>query len=324
MASKIRESILHALSSEEDSYFSGQELADKAGCSRTAIWKHIEDLRSSGFLIESKRKKGYRLIGKADELNESNLLVGLKTSVLGRKIHYYESVESTQKIAHALAQEEAPEGTLVIAEEQISGRGRMARSWYSPKGTGIWMSLLLRPALPPQKAPQFTLIMAVAVVEAIQKVCDLQVDIKWPNDLLIKGKKITGILTELQADSEQIHSLIIGTGINVNQSESDFSEEIRHIATSLKIESGQTFSRAEIVQEILKNLERYYDVYIKEGFEPVKEIWEQYAVTIGKHITARTINKEISGYAAGITNEGVLKLIDETGKTHLIYSADIE
>ncbi|MDZ5711989.1 biotin--[acetyl-CoA-carboxylase] ligase [Jeotgalibacillus haloalkalitolerans] len=324
MASKIRESILAALSSAEDSYFSGQELADQAGCSRTAIWKHIEDLRSSGFIIESKRKKGYRLLGKADELNENNLLVGLQTDRLGRFVHFFESVESTQKIAHRLAQENADEGTLVIAEEQVSGRGRMARTWYSPKGTGIWMSLLLRPSLPPQKAPQFTLIAAVAIVEAIEKVCGLKVDIKWPNDLLINGKKITGILTELQADSEQIHSLIIGIGINVNQDIEDFSEEIQQIATSLHIESGKTFSRAGIVQEILFNLEKYYAVYISEGFEPIKEIWEKYAITIGKHITARTLNKEIKGLASGITNEGVLKLIDENGETHLIYSADIE
>ncbi len=324
MASKIRESILEALSSSDNSYFSGQELADQAGCSRTAIWKHIEDLRSSGFMIESRRKKGYRLLGKTDELNENNLLVGLKTEALGRPVHFLESVESTQKIAHRLAQENAPEGTLVIAEEQVSGRGRMARSWHSPKGTGIWMSLLLRPSLPPQKAPQFTLIAAVAIVEAIKDKCDLDVDIKWPNDLLINGKKVTGILTELQADSEQIHSLIIGMGINVNQSAEDFSDDIREIATSLHIESEKTFSRAGIVQEILSNLEKYYAVYIKEGFEPIKEIWEKYAVTIGKQITARTLNKEIKGFASGITNEGVLKLIDETGETHLIYSADIE
>lgn len=324
MASKIRESILTALSSSDNSYFSGQELADQAGCSRTAIWKHIEDLRSSGFMIESKRKKGYRLLGKADELNENNLLVGLKTDKLGRTVHFYESVESTQKITHRLAQENAPEGTLVIAEEQISGRGRMARSWYSPKGTGIWMSLLLRPSLPPQKAPQFTLIAAVAIVEAIESTCFLSVDIKWPNDLLINSKKVTGILTELQADSEQIHSLIIGMGINVNQSTDDFSEEIRDIATSLHIESGKTFSRASIVQEIMFNLEKYYAMYISEGFEPIKEVWEKYAVTIGKQITARTLNNEIKGFASGITNDGVLKLIDESGETHLIYSADIE
>ncbi|TFE03700.1 biotin--[acetyl-CoA-carboxylase] ligase [Jeotgalibacillus sp. R-1-5s-1] len=324
MVSEIRRSILTALSSGSDQFLSGQELAEKAGCSRTAIWKHIEDLRQAGFVIESKRKKGYRLVSKGDSIKESDLLLGLKTQTLGRTVHYFESVESTQKIAHQLAQERAPEGTLVIAEEQVTGRGRMARQWHSPKGTGIWMSLLLRPLLPPQKAPQFTLIAAVAIVEAIKEVCDLKVDIKWPNDLLIEGRKVTGILTELQADSEQIHSLIIGMGINVNQSREDFTSELSSIATSLAIEGNRQFSRSSLIQAIMKKLETHYAIYMEEGFLPIKAKWESYAVTIGRTITARTLNDEITGFASGITDEGILLLVDQSGKTHKIYSADIE
>ncbi|PPA71242.1 biotin--[acetyl-CoA-carboxylase] ligase [Jeotgalibacillus proteolyticus] len=324
MASKIRESLLSSLSAHQETYVSGQQLAEETGCSRTAIWKHIEELRNEGFTIESKKKRGYRLLKTNDQLTENNLLLGMETKALGRTIVVMDSVDSTQKIAHTLAQDKAPEGTLVIAEEQRAGRGRMARVWHSPKGTGIWMSLLLRPSLPPQKAPQFTLITAVAVVQAIWDVCQLDVEIKWPNDLLLNNKKITGILTELQADSEQIHSLIIGIGMNVNQEKKDFPEELLSIATSLSIEKGEKISRSELVQRVMYHLERYYQIYLEKGFTPIKLLWESYAVSIGKYITARTLNGELTGVALGITDDGVLLLEDEKGTVHSIYSADIE
>lgn len=324
MASKIRKSLLVSLSSHQDAYLSGQQLADEAGCSRTAIWKHIEELRNEGFTIESRRKKGYRLVGRSDQLTENDILLGLETKTFGRNVVYFDSVDSTQKIAHQLAQDQAPEGTLVIAEEQKTGRGRMARNWYSPSGTGIWMSVLLRPTLPPQKAPQFTLITAVAVVQAIHDVCDIQVEIKWPNDILVNNRKITGILTELQADSEQIHSLIIGIGMNVNQQTDDFPEELLDIATSLSIAKGEIISRAKVVQRVMFHLERYYKIYMEKGFAPIKLLWESYALSIGKHITARTMNGTLTGIALGITDEGVLLLEDENGTIHQIYSADIE
>ncbi|MDG5470623.1 biotin--[acetyl-CoA-carboxylase] ligase [Jeotgalibacillus sp. ET6] len=326
MASKIRESLLASLSAHQDEYLSGERLAKEAGCSRTAIWKHIEELRKDGITIDSKRKKGYKLIqsNQQDTVTETDILLGLQTKRLGRSIYYYESVDSTQKIAHKLAQEQAPEGTLVIAEEQTSGRGRMSRSWHSPKGTGIWMSLLLRPVLPPQKAPQFTLLTAVAVVQAIEDVCDVNVEIKWPNDLLVNNRKITGILTELQADSEQIHSLIIGIGMNINQQQEDFPKELHELATSLAMETGSEVSRSAIVQRIMHHLEKYYLLYMDKGFAPIKLLWESYAISIGRHITARTINGVLTGIACGITEEGILLLEDDQGVTHSIYSADIE
>ncbi|KIL44178.1 biotin--[acetyl-CoA-carboxylase] ligase [Jeotgalibacillus soli] len=324
MASKIREALLSSLTAHKDEFVSGQELAYEASCTRTAIWKHIEELRRDGFTIESRRKKGYRLVGRSDLVTENDILLGLETEQLGRNIVFYQTLDSTQKIAHQLAQESAPEGTLVIAEEQKTGRGRMSRQWYSPPGTGIWMSLLLRPELPPQKAPQFTLITSVAIVQAIEEVCGLQVQIKWPNDLLIDGKKITGILTELQADSERIYSLIIGMGMNVNQKQADFPEELHEIATSLALAKGEPVSRAKLVQRVLFHIERYYKMYMDKGFEPIKLLWESYAVTIGKHITARTLHDSISGVALGITDEGVLLLEDKDGVVHPIYSADIE
>ncbi|WP_299737932.1 biotin--[acetyl-CoA-carboxylase] ligase [uncultured Rossellomorea sp.] len=324
MQSTIKKKLLHALSESDQDFLSGQALAEIAGCSRTAIWKHIEELRKEGFVLEAVRKKGYRIIETPDSVTESKIRLGLQTKTLGRVIHYEESVQSTQRIAHVLAGDGAAEGTLVIADEQTAGRGRLMREWHSSKGTGIWMSLILKPLLPPQKAPQFTLITAVAVVQAIEEATELHPQIKWPNDILIDGKKVTGILTELQAESDKINSIIIGIGMNVNHTKEHFPDELQTIATSLAIEQGDTLSRSEIVQKVLERIEALYSIYMKEGFTPIKLLWESYAISIGKKIRARTINGTIEGRALGITDEGVLKIEDTTGTVHQIYSADIE
>ncbi|WP_341356536.1 biotin--[acetyl-CoA-carboxylase] ligase [Rossellomorea sp. y25] len=324
MQSTIKKKLLHALSESDQDFLSGQALAEIAGCSRTAIWKHIEELRKEGFVLEAVRKKGYRIIETPDSVTESKIRLGLQTKTLGRVIHYEESVQSTQRIAHVLAGDGAAEGTLVISDEQTAGRGRLMREWHSSKGTGIWMSLILKPLLPPQKAPQFTLITAVAVVQAIEEATDLHPQIKWPNDILIDGKKVTGILTELQAESDKINSIIIGIGMNVNHTKEHFPDELQTIATSLAIEQGDTLSRSEIVQKVLERIEALYSIYMKEGFTPIKLLWESYAISIGKKIRARTINGTIEGRALGITDEGVLKIEDTTGTVHQIYSADIE
>nr|WP_249310341.1 biotin--[acetyl-CoA-carboxylase] ligase [Bacillus sp. FJAT-49736] len=316
--------MIDAFSNANGEFLSGQALADILGCSRTAIWKHMEELRKEGFELEAIRNKGYRIVGTPKNITENELRLGLKTNELGKSIHYFESTDSTQKIAHRLAQDGCPHGTLVIAEEQTNGRGRLARNWHSPKYTGIWMSLVLRPTLPPGKAPQFTLIAAVAVSQAIEDICGISPDIKWPNDLLLNGKKITGILTELQADSDKINAIIMGIGMNVNQKKDDFPLELQQVATSLSIESGKEISRSDLVKRILEKLEKYYLLYLEQGFAPLKLLWESYAVSLGKDIVARTISGNISGKALGITDDGVLKIQDNTGKIHEIYSADIE
>jgi BirA family transcriptional regulator, biotin operon repressor / biotin---[acetyl-CoA-carboxylase] ligase len=324
LQSEIRKKLLDAFSNNHGQYLSGQTLADAIGCSRTAIWKHIEELRKDGFELEAIRNKGYRIIKTTDRVSADEIRLGLKTKFLGQSIHYEDSVESTQRVAHRLAYEQAMEGTVVVAEEQTLGRGRMDRTWYSPKYTGIWMSIILRPKLPLPKAPQLTLIAAVAVVQAIEDITELSPQIKWPNDILIKGKKMTGILTELQAESDQINSVIIGMGINVNQHIADFPIELRETATSLAIEQGITFSRPALIRSLLTHLEKLYLLYLEKGFLPIKILWESYAISIGKTIRARTLSSVIEGKALGITNDGVLKIEDHAGEIHFIYSADIE
>jgi BirA family transcriptional regulator, biotin operon repressor / biotin---[acetyl-CoA-carboxylase] ligase len=322
--SQVRKRLLDAFTKSNGEFLSGQYLADLLGCSRTAIWKHMEDLRNEGFELEAIRRKGYRIVSVPEKITSNEIQLGLTTKRLGRQIHYEESVSSTQKIALQMSFDGAPEGTIVIAEEQTSGRGRMNREWHSAKFSGIWMSIILRPDLLPKDAPQLTLITAVAIVQAIEEVTTLHPEIKWPNDILVNGKKVTGILTELQAESDRINSVIIGIGMNVNQESNSFPDEIASIATSMFIESGEKINRARLIQVVLTKLEYLYDLYLQEGFYPIKLLWESYAVSIGKMINARMLKETIKGKALGITDDGVLMLEDDSGKVHYIYSADIE
>jgi BirA family biotin operon repressor/biotin-[acetyl-CoA-carboxylase] ligase len=322
--SETRKKLLKLFSEANGEFISGQKISDQLGCSRTAVWKHIEDLRQEGFEVEAVRRLGYRLKSAPDKVTGNEIQLGLKTKRLGWNVYYEESVPSTQKIAHKLAYDGAEEGTLVIADEQTAGRGRLDRSWHSPKGTGIWMSLILRPAIPPQQAPQLTLLVAVAVTQAIQEVTGLVPGIKWPNDILLNGKKAVGILTEMQADPDQVRSVIVGMGINVNQTLEHFPPELASIATSLALEVGKPVNRAQLIQAILSKLETLYDQYLQHGFLPIKWLWEGYAVTIGKEIVVRTLSGSLHGVALGITDTGTLKLRTADGEIHYIHSADIE
>lgn len=325
MQSDVRKKLLDAFTDSKDEFLSGQYLADLIGCSRTAVWKHIEELRKEGFELEAVRRKGYRIVKTPQNVSADEIRLGLKTEFIGQNIHYEETVISTQKIAHRLSMENAPEGTLVIADEQLNGKGRLGRSWHSPKYTGVWMSIILRPNIPIGKAPQLTLLTAVAVVQAIQEETELEPQIKWPNDILLNGKKVTGILTELHAEADKIHSVIIGIGINVNQQQEDFPEELHPVATSLSIASGgKKINRAALIRAALTRMEKLYLLYLEKGFEPIRLLWESYALSIGKMITARTLTGSIYGKALGITEDGVLRLEDQNGKIHHVYSADIE
>ncbi|MBT2582064.1 biotin--[acetyl-CoA-carboxylase] ligase [Planococcus sp. ISL-109] len=303
---------------------SGQQLAEEFGISRTAIWKHMKELEEMGYEIDSVRKKGYRVKKSPDNLEAFSVQTGLNTKKIGGHITHLEQCASTQIVAHKLAQEGAVDGTVVIAELQTEGRGRLMRKWDSAHGKGIWMSIILRPNVPPHKAPQFTLVAAVAVVRAIQQVTGLEPMIKWPNDILFGAKKATGILTELQSDADGIQALIIGIGVNVNQQLDDFDPSVQDIATSLSLESGTVVNRRELAQEILRCLELYTDMYIEHGFSPLKHLWEGHSATIGKAVRARMSRETLEGIAEGITEDGVLQLRTADGKLHGIYSADIE
>lgn len=320
----LKEKLVDILLNSEEEYVSGEKISQLLGCTRTAVWKHIEELRKNGYEVEAVPRKGYRLIKSPNTISPYNIKAYLTTKYVGQEITYFESISSTQEVAHRLAQEGAKEGHVVISDEQTKGKGRLGRVWLSPMGTSISMSLILRPKIPPQQAPQLTLLAAVSVILGIEKTTGLKCQIKWPNDILLNGKKLVGILTEMQAEPDTVQSVIIGIGINANHRREQFSSELRNIATSLFIESGKEVNRAKLVAHIFEQFEILYEKYLKEGFQVVKDLWEENAINIGKYIIARTIKGSIAGIAKGITDDGVLLLEDDQGRIHSIYSADIE
>lgn len=320
----MKDEIIKALLEANGGAVSGQQLADSLGVSRTAIWKHMQALQEEGYEFETVKKKGYVLKATPNLLTASEIQPYLESDRFGHVLHVYDVVDSTQVIANELARNGAPDGTVVIAEEQTSGKGRMARPWESTKGKGIWMTVIIRPDVPPHMAAQFTLVAAVAVTHAMKGLYkNFEPQIKWPNDILINGKKCTGILTEMLAEVDRVQALLIGIGINANHAQKDFSDEIGGIATSLAIEEGEPVNRAALIAYILFCLETYTDLYIKEGFSRLKEMWEESSCTIGQHVEVTTLREVFTGVATGINNEGVLQVKLDSGEIRPIYSGDI-
>lgn len=326
MSGTTKERVLQALLQvQQDAYVSGAQLANMCGVSRTAIWKAIQTLEQDGYTIISARTKGYRLAEKTDFVDAAHIEPYLQTKAIGRVIHYEKEVTSTQTVASELVKANTPHGTVVIAEAQTAGRGRMERPWETTAGKGIWMTVILRPDLPPHQAPQFTLVAAVAVINAMKALYhNFTPVIKWPNDILVNGKKTTGILTEMVAEADRVNALLVGIGINMNQQMSDFPEELQTIATSVALEEGRSVDRAELVAMICQYLENYSDVYVKHGFARLKMLWEEASGTIGKQIRATTLREVLEGTAIGITDDGVLQVQLASGEVRGIYSADIE
>ncbi|AYC29408.1 biotin--[acetyl-CoA-carboxylase] ligase [Paenisporosarcina cavernae] len=320
----IKQGVWKRLLEMDGEPISGQKLAEELGVSRTAIWKAVQTLQSEGFEIDSVKKSGYAIHAKPAFLTLEEMQQYRTSEQIGKYIHLYPSLTSTQVIAHEKAQHGALHGTVIVSEEQTAGRGRLQRKWDSGAGKGLWMTIILRPDIHVSRAPQLTLIAAVAVVKGIEDVTGVQAQIKWPNDVLINGKKCTGILTELQADVDRVQAVLLGIGINVLHDKEDFPEELKDIATSLKMESGEAVNRAKLAATIWNYLEKYSDLYLEQGFEPIRLLWESYSTSIGQQIIARTAREVIEGRAKGITKDGVLLVEDSTGKIHEIYSADIE
>ena len=245
---------------ETDGYISGQELCEKFGVSRTAVWKVINQLKEEGYEIEAVRNKGYILKGSADVLSKEELESTIHTKWAGTQVAFFEETDSTNNEIRRLAEQGAPHGTLAVAERQLGGKGRRGRVWTSPAGVGIWMSMLLRPQIDPMAASMLTLVMALSTRRGIEKATGLKSEIKWPNDLVLNKKKICGILTEMSTELMEIQYVIPGTGINVNQME--FPDDIKATATSLRIESGKIQKRSEIIAAIMEAFEGYYDTFI--------------------------------------------------------------
>jgi len=303
---------------------SGADLAERLGVSRAAIWARIEELRRLGYEIEAGPHFGYRLVSAPDVLHADDLLVRLgRTKVIGRDIRVFEETTSTNDVVERLARDGVKEGAVVFAESQTRGRGRLGRRWLSPGRKGLWFSVLLRPDLRPQEATQLTVASATALRRAIHSETGLPLEIKWPNDILIGGKKVAGILTELSAEPDRVRHIILGIGVDVNQVAGDFPPELRKLATSLKIESGRTISRAELATAILRELDRDYARIGAGEFAALADEWQEHCKTIGRDVTIRIGDRPIRGRAESLDDDGALLLRTEHGHLERVIGGDV-
>ena len=307
---------------ETEGYVSGQELCNKFGVSRTAIWKVINQLKEQGYVIDSVQNKGYHITEAPDVMTEEELQSCRKTKWAGQEIAYFDEIDSTNIKAKELAEQGYPNGTLVVADQQVSGRGRRGRSWESPSGTGIFMTLMLKPEINPNNASMLTLVAALAVAKAIKEVTGLDAQIKWPNDIVINGKKICGILTEMSAQFDYINHIVIGIGINVHNEV--FSDEIAHMASSLLLESqGKKFRRAEIIEKILEHFEEYYEIYLEtEDLTALTGEYNKILVNMNKSVRVLDPKDEFEGKAMGITAKGEL-IVDTWESRKLVSSGEV-
>lgn len=303
---------------------SGAELAQRLGISRAAIWARIEDLRKLGFEIDASPHHGYCLRSSPDLLLADDLTSRLAGKVvIGREIHVFKETASTNDVVEKLARDGAKEGVVVFAESQSRGRGRLGRKWHSPAGQGLYFSVLLRPRLRPLEATQFTVVAATALVRAIEAITSVRPTIKWPNDLLVEGRKIAGVLTELSAELDTIKYLILGIGLDVNQTTGDFPPELRGIATSLRIAGGHSVPRPELATRILNELDADYARVRRGQFDEVADEWEARCTTIGRNVAIRIGDRVIQGCAESLDDDGALLLRTQHGRLERIIGGDV-
>ncbi len=303
---------------QTDGYVSGEEMSQQLNMSRAAIWKHMQDLRSQGYEIMAVPHLGYQLVSNPDVLSSHEIKSGLKTKLLGQKVFSFETLPSTMDEAFRLGMQGADEGTLICAESQTKGRGRLGRAWASPKGKGIYCSIILRPKLSPSQMSQLTLMTAVAVAEAVKKVAGVQPTIKWPNDLMIGTKKLSGILTELRAEIDALTFVVVGLGINVNSTASQLLET----ATSLKMETYAMVNRVDLLQEILISMEKWYGKVLKGRFEEVLEYCRTNSATLKKQVSITDAKGTLEGKAVDIDTDGGLLIRLSNGKIVKKISGD--
>ena len=306
---------------ETDGYVSGQALCEKFGVSRTAVWKAVNQLKEAGYEIESVQNKGYRLAVSPDTVSEEELKSIRKTEWVGQEIFYFPVLNSTNTKAKQLAEEGYPSGTLVVAEQQDAGRGRRGREWASPRGVGIFMTLMLKPDILPNNASMLTLVAALAVAAAIRKCTGRPAGIKWPNDIVMNGKKVCGILTEMSAQIDYVNHVVVGIGINVHNE--SFPEDIAQIATSLYLETGARYQRAELIEEIWEQFERYYAVFLQtQDLSGLVKEYEAHLVKMHQSVRVIDPKESFEGRAMGITPRGEL-MVDTWESRRLVSAGEV-
>lgn len=323
MVITLKEEILKLLKENTQSFISGQYISEKLGVSRTAIWKYMNQIKEEGYELESVSNKGYKLVSSPDLLTLGEIEPYLTTKLVGRKIVHYDSVGSTNTEAKNIADLPESHGTVVIAEEQTSGRGRLGRSWVSPKYKGIWMSIILKPDLNPMEAVKLTQIAAAAILKAAREL-NIETLIKWPNDIVINHKKACGILTEMNAELTRINYVVVGLGINVNTEDKDFPEDIKEIATSLRIETKRLINRQELTAGILNNFERLYEEFVEHGnISASVDICRDNSAVIGKEIFIINRETKVEVKALDIDEDGRLLVEHSDGRKEYIISGEV-
>lgn len=331
VSTNVTANILDILMEHQHQFISGEQLSEHLQISRTAIWKHMTKLREQGYEIEASKKLGYKLVFSPDRIDVAKL-EALELENIKLSVQYIDKVESTQFEAKRLAEAGAPQGTIVIAEQQLNGKGRLGRRWTSPYGKGIWMSIILRPDIPLHIAPQFTIMLGDVVAESLSKIIskyntsnnDIMTAIKWPNDVLMNRKKVSGILLESYAEEQRVKYIIAGIGINVNVAEDDFPEQLSTPATSLRIEAGVVVKRTDVLTELFSQLDQSINFYKLDLFEDIRAQWTKHAFqTLGVLTKIKSGDKVFEAFPLSIDEHCALTIRHLDGTEERIISADI-
>ena len=317
------ERVLSLLQERKDSFVSGAELSRMMDISRSAVWKQITALRNLGYEIAAEPSKGYRLESAPDALLPAEIRQGLQTEVVGSKIICLQETVSTNTVAFRMAEDGAPEGTTVVADSQTGGKGRLGRVWASPPGVNLYCSVILRPPIQPMTAPQLTFLSVVALARAIERLTPVSPRIKWPNDILIEGKKVAGLLNEMSAETDKVNFVVLGIGVNLNMTTDQFPADLRHPATSLFIESGIKVRRTDFARCLLQELDAVYGVFLRDGYGPVRREWLERSRLAGESVTVSDNGRMTSGKVLGIDEYGALLLEREDGSMLQVLAGDV-
>ncbi len=319
----MEKEVLSLLRQGEGTYVSGQAISRGLGVSRTTVWKSVESLRKRGFRIDSCANRGYRLEAGPERLVGLDIEVGLGTRIVGKSVVSFDSVPSTIDVAISLAREGSAEGTTVVAESQTGGRGRLGRTWSSPAGCGIWTSIILRPQVSPREAPKLTLLTAVSVAKTLNERYEINARIKWPNDVLVQGRKVCGALTELVAEQDAVKYAVASFGLNVNQTRSKFPADVATLGTSMRIEAGRRFDRPEVFRNVLREFDAQYVHFKEHGGDEILRQWRELSCTLGRRVSVRLREGCVEGIARELDDDGSLIVELEGGGSRSVAYGDV-
>lgn len=322
-SSSARDIIFNLFREAAGGFVSGAAISRELGVSRSAVWKQIESLRQLGYRIDALPSRGYRLASRPDCLFPEEVQSGLDTERIGLVLHYETVLDSTNAKAYSLGEQGGIEGTVVIADQQTAGKGRMGRSWTSPPGVNLYASVVLRPDILPWDAPQLTFLSAVATCRAIYDVTSLKATVKWPNDILVNSRKVAGLLNEMSSETDRVNFVVLGMGVNINMTRDQFPVELRYPATSLALETGRLVSRVDFTRCLLSHLDQLYRVYRAEGSGPVLAAWAELSELVGRMVSVDCQNKVVTGRVKGFGQEGALLLETEDGHMQRLLAGDV-